>query len=263
MIEQNMPRHSDGDNAGRLAAEQQARRDAEREVWRNQEFLALAAHELRTPLAILLGQIYLLKGRADGSFSPQDREAVHLVRDQALKLNALVERLLDLSQLQTDQFWMERVPVDVVALTRQVVKDLQPTLTAHAITLDVAARSLTVLGDRVRLTQVLHNLLSNAVKYSPVGGRITLKVAHEGRHALVAVADGGIGIPADALSQIAQRFYRAPNARRLPVKGVGVGLYVVQEIIGRHGGQLQVESAEGVGSTFTVRLPLAPTDPWG
>jgi signal transduction histidine kinase len=113
-----------------------------------------------------------------------------------------------------------------------------------------------VLGDAIRLEQVLHNLIGNAVKYRPFGGEILVRCARDGARARVAVQDSGIGIPQAALPHLFQRFYRAANVDAQHISGMGIGLYVVKEIVSLHGGTVGVTSREGHGSTFSVSLPL-------
>ena len=134
--------------------------------------------------------------------------------------------------------------------------EVQPGLTKHSIDWNAPSEALFVEGDELRLEQVVQNLLQNALKYSPLGGAVTLQVLRQGDMACLTVADQGIGIPEAALSQLFQRFYRADNADAQYISGMGIGLYVVKEIVELHGGTVAVESTEGSGSTFTVCLPL-------
>lgn len=113
-----------------------------------------------------------------------------------------------------------------------------------------------IAGDQNRLTQVLRNLVGNAVKYTPDGGQIHIRIKSEDQRAFVSIQDEGIGIPADALENVFQRFYRAPNTSEYAISGFGIGLYVVKEIVTRHKGTIGVISTEGVGTTFTFSLPL-------
>ena len=113
-----------------------------------------------------------------------------------------------------------------------------------------------ISGDELRLEQALQNLIQNAVKYSPEGGTITVHVACDAMRAAVAVTDTGIGIPPGALPQLFERFYRAPNVDPQHISGLGVGLYVVKEIVELHGGSVDVRSEVDVGSTFTLSIPL-------
>ena len=121
-----------------------------------------------------------------------------------------------------------------------------------------APEPLVLIGDDVRLEQVLQNLIQNAFKYSPAGGVVRVWLERKGDAGCIYVRDQGIGIPAAALPNLFQRFYRAPNVEDHQINGMGIGLFVVKEIVQLHGGTISVESQEGVGSTFTVCLPLRP-----
>jgi signal transduction histidine kinase len=117
--------------------------------------------------------------------------------------------------------------------------------------------ALFVHGDALRLEQVVHNLISNAIKYSPGGGTVQVQAARRAAMGTIVVSDQGMGIPAEALPQLFQRFYRAPNVDAQYISGMGIGLHIVKEIVTLHGGTIEVASQEGAGSTFTVVLPLA------
>jgi signal transduction histidine kinase len=166
---------------------------------------------------------------------------------QGQRLNTLVNQLLDVSRLQQGQFVVNRRPLDVAVLVGQVVDEVRATLpphSPHTIELTGPDNSVVVDGDRERLEQVLHNLLSNAIKYSPAGGLVTVE---------------GIGIPADAQARLFDPFYRAPNVGS-QASGFGLGLHIVCEIVERHGGRMEVDSTEGMGSTFRVVLPVQEPD---
>jgi signal transduction histidine kinase len=122
----------------------------------------------------------------------------------------------------------------------------------------LSRHSILIDGDDLRLEQVLQNLIQNAIKYSPPGAPVAVRIERQGAFASVAVVDHGIGIPEAALAQLFQRFYRAPNVDERQISGMGIGLFVVKEIVLLHNGTVAVESVEGQGSTFTIRLPLAP-----
>jgi signal transduction histidine kinase len=140
-----------------------------------------------------------------------------------------------------------------------VIDEVQVVLENHSIELDAANTTLLVQGDILRLEQVLQNLLQNAIKYSPEGGTVRVRLERREQWACLVVVDQGIGIPPEALSQMFQPFYRAPNTLERPIVGMGIGLYVVKEIVALHGGEVEVNSVEGQGSTFLVRLPLLTT----
>lgn len=180
-----------------------------------------------------------------------------MIVDQAARLNKLMTTLLDASQLETGQLSIERMPLDLCELAQRVITDVQPTLTQHTLTTATPEVPLIIDGDALRLEQVLHNLLQNAIKYSPAGGIITVAVAQSAQMACVAVTDQGIGIPQSALPRLFDRFYRAAQADTSGIDGLGIGLYVVKEIVTLHGGTITVTSTEGIGSIFTICLPLA------
>jgi len=222
-------------------------------------FLSVASHELKTPLTTLLGQAQLLQRRAlrEQTMSARDQGTVRIVVDQALRLNRMISALLDISRLEQGQLSIERQRLDFGTFVRQIVDEIQPTLTKHTIVYAAPDAPLLIDGDALRLEQALQNLIGNAVKYMPAGGPVYVRVERRSLNVCVAVADQGIGIPDDALPQLFQRFYRASNADVRHISGMGVGLYVVKEIVGLHGGGVTVESVEGQGSTFTICLPLA------
>jgi signal transduction histidine kinase len=183
---------------------------------------------------------------------------VETIERQAQRLNTLIGSLLDVSRLQRGQFTLEPRLLDLVVLTEEVVNEFRlmlPVTGGHTITVERPVRPLLVRGDAHRLEEVLHNLLSNAVKYSPDGDEIRVQVSRRGGDAVLEVADVGIGIPLEAQARLFEPFYRAANVGTR-VSGFGLGLYIVQEIVQRHGGRVEVESTERQGTTVRVVLPL-------
>ena len=240
-------------------AEAAARREAEAAVAVRDQFVTIAAHELRTPLTSVLGYAALLRKRLGqpGGEAELQRMAETVVR-HATRLSTQIEQLLDVARLQQGHVALDPQVVDLAAVVAQALELLQLTLTpseAARITVRNAAGSLPVRGDASRLAEVVHNLLSNAVKYSRAGTSIELRLTSGNGAAQVAVADQGIGIPEAALAQLFRPYYRTANAAA-HTSGLGIGLYVANEIVERHGGRLAVASVEGQGSTFTVSLPL-------
>ncbi len=234
-------------------------RAAQQAVQIRDQFLSIASHELKTPLTSIFGNVQLLQRRLtrEGALGERDTRTLRAVVEQTDRLRRLVDALLDISRLQAGQLSVARDLVDLGVLVRQVVAEYQPTLEQHTLTCQTPASSLLVRGDALRLEQVLHNLLQNAVKYSPQGGPVHVRAEMHDGHARVYVSDEGIGIPTAALPRIFQRFFRAANADTRHISGMGVGLYVVSEIVALHGGEVSVESTEGRGSTFAISLPLA------
>jgi signal transduction histidine kinase len=233
-------------------------REAQDAVRMRDQFLSIAAHELKTPLTSMLGYTQLVQRRTqrEGTLNERDQRALRLVADQAERLNRMVASLLDLSRLETGQLSIERTPVDLRALAQRLVEEVQPTLNHPRLVLLAPPTPLLIEGDTLRLEQVLQNLIQNAVKYDPEGRPITVAVERHGALACVAVTDQGIGIPEQARAQLFSRFYRAPNVDPQQISGMGLGLYVVKEIVALHGGTVEVASTEGQGSTFTICLPL-------
>lgn len=240
---------------------EQARGVAEAAVQVRDQFLSVAAHELKNPLTALLGNTQLLVRRANdgGALAPAEQRRLHTIAAQARRLNQLLTDLLDLSHLEMGQFVITRQALDLAALVSTILAETQAQLTRHTLSYEPSPGPVVVVGDALRLEQVLQNLLSNAIKYSPAGGVVSVRVAPQGQRVALQVADQGVGIAAEVVPQIFQRFYRADGRDSQPIGGTGIGLYVVAEIIRLHDGEIQVESTEGQGSTFTVWLPLAPT----
>jgi signal transduction histidine kinase len=245
------------------AAEQHARAEAEAALRTRDEFLSIAAHELKTPLTTLMGNIDLIQRRTrrEGGLSERDARSIGVATQQARRLKQMIDSLLDLSRLELGQLSIEPKPLDLGQLARRVVDEVQPGLLQHSIICRTPEAAVMIDGDEVRLEQVIQNILQNAVRYSPNGGRIEVLVAIDERamQAALHVRDQGIGIASDALAQLFERFYRVPDTAIEHIHGVGIGLYVVKEIVTLHGGVVQVVSKAGVGSTFTVNLPLRPS----
>jgi signal transduction histidine kinase len=219
------------------------------------QFLTVAAHELRTPLTPLSMYLQNIDRRLSRGLEVDPGLAAK-ARRQVARLTKLVEDLLDVSRLESGRLELQRDAVDLEELVAEVVGDFRAAAEKHEIVHSPAPERMVVLGDRLRLEQVLVNLLENAVKYSPLGGRIVVGLRREGGEALVSVADQGIGVPAEEQPRLFQRFFRARNAAAEHYGGLGIGLFVSHEIVQRHGGRFLVESESGKGAVFSFALPL-------
>lgn len=240
------------------AAEQQARSAAQEAVHLRDAFLSIASHELKTPVTALLGYVDLLQRRAlQSGAQERDLRSIRIIHDQAWRLTNLIGSLLDISRIETGQLRLDPAPLDLRALVEQIISEMEPVFERYIFSYDLPVEALIVDGDAVRLEQVLHNLFQNATRYSPAGGTVTIRLWREDQSARLSVTDQGIGIPEAALPHIFQRFFRAHTGDTHRISGLGIGLYVVKEIVELHGGVVAVESVEGVGSTFIVSLPLA------
>jgi signal transduction histidine kinase len=225
------------------------------------EFLGIAAHELRTPLAILKGFAQTLIVQTARGRGPElaewQMESVEGIDQSTSRLIELTEDLLDVTRLQGGRITFHREPTDLVALARRVVARLQMTTQRHHLSLLTSSEYLVADVDPRRIEQVLSNLIGNAIKYSPAGGPIEVTVREEvgTKMALLSIRDSGIGIPVQQQARIFGRFERADNARAYGIGGTGLGLYLCRELIERHEGRIWFESAEGQGSTFFIALP--------
>jgi signal transduction histidine kinase len=168
----------------------------------------------------------------------------------------LTDQLLDLAREDAGASQRPGAPLDLAALVRGVVEDMRPLAEARGLSLRVEDTTAAPLhGDALRLRQVLLNLVDNAVKYTPPGGEIAVRVERRNRQAIVTIRDTGVGIPADHLPHVFDRFYRADKARSREQGGTGLGLSIAQSIVAAHGGRIELASAPGQGTTCTVTLP--------
>ncbi|MBI2864652.1 MAG: GAF domain-containing protein [Chloroflexi bacterium] len=218
------------------------------------EFISITSHELKSPLTVIRGYAQLLQRRTPGAPAEQ-LKWLQAIDDQSSRLSALVERLLDVSRIQTGKLEVMREPVDVVSLVRRVAEQQQVTTTLHQLQVHTDLRELVANCDRARIQQVLINLLDNAIKYSPKGGPIEIGIHRIDHEAQVSVRDHGIGIPREDQKRLFQRFYRAQAGKERP-SGLGLGLYISYQTVALHGGRMWVESEPGEGSTFCFSLPL-------
>lgn len=246
------------DRARLYEAEHQARARAEAAVRLRDQFLSIAAHELKTPLTSLLGYAQLFQRRSlrANTLGEADQRALGMIVAQAVRLNRMVAALLDIARIDGGQLSINRAPLDLCELARRVVEEAREQAEEHPLEITCAPEHLLIDGDDLRLEQVLQNLIQNAIKYSPPDAPVAVRIERQGAYAAITVVDHGIGIPQAALAQLFQRFYRAPNVDERQISGMGIGLFVVKEIVMLHGGTVAVESVEGQGSTFTIRLPL-------
>ena len=221
-------------------------------------FLATAAHELRTPLTALRLQVQNLLHRVStgaGLAAEVLTAKLQASVRQTERLNTLIDLLLDVSRMTVGRIELKRTSVDLAELARELLARNSDELTAGGIEVTLDAEPVTGDWDVTRLEQVVGNLLSNALKY---GNRkpVHIKVRREGAFAVLAVTDTGLGVPASEQRRIFERFERAHSGGP---SGMGLGLWIVREIVDAHGGSIGLASVPNEGSTFTVRLPLAST----
>jgi PAS domain S-box-containing protein len=227
------------------------------------EFLSMVTHELRNPLAVILGTIDLLDDDPDEALDPEERRRhLQTIGKCADRLNVMTNDLLDLARLESGALTVQMAPLDLTELLAESIAS--STITAEAKDLTVRADlppHLPVSGDADRLRQVADNLINNAVKYTPHGGDITVSAAPDSTHpgwVTWTVTDTGIGIPAEERPRLFRRFYRASTALQARIPGTGLGLVITRTIIERHHGTIAVADGTGPGTTFVIRLPANP-----
>jgi two-component system, chemotaxis family, CheB/CheR fusion protein len=247
--------HSEGERGGVLVI----RDITERSLHKlEDEFMALASHELRTPLTPLQASLQrLLKQYESRAANTDERRSVEMALRQSQRMARLVTDLVDVRRLQSGKFTLDRRRLRLDELLGQAVESARTLSQGQEIQTDFANTPLEVDGDPGRLEQVFLNLLVNAITYAPGTQRIEVRLRRAGKQAEVQVRDRGPGIPAAELPQLFSRFYQAGHADETNRQGLGLGLYISKEIVDAHGGSIGVESTEGKGTTFTVRLPLA------
>ena len=232
------------------------RQAAEEASRQKDEFLATLSHELRTPLNTVLGYAAMLE---KGMIAPsQQSKAVEVIHRNAHVLADLVGELLDTSRIVTGQIRLVTAPTDLSALATEAVENIRPSVVAKNVGFDVRIEpGVQIVGDRDRLRQIMWNLLTNAVKFTPVGGRIEMRVGAEHRTAVISVRDTGVGLSPEALPHIFKRFWQAKSGRAPEHGGLGLGLALAKHLTELHGGSIEARSAgEEKGAEFLVRLPL-------
>jgi signal transduction histidine kinase len=223
------------------------------------EFVSQVSHELRGPLSPIFGYAELLIEQRESPEAVQRYAGV--IQEGAGRLQRLVDDLLDLNRLESGRYRLERQPVPVGDLLERRARELRHLSTRHTIVLNAPATLPAVDVDPDRVSQVVTNLVTNAVRYSPDGGEIRLRAARQGDTVIVSVSDQGIGIPADRVGRIFEKFYRVDNSVTRSVSGTGLGLAISRELVEAHGGRMSVESTPGAGSTFSFSLPVASPIP--
>jgi signal transduction histidine kinase len=237
---------------------EQALREADR---RKDEFLATLAHELRNPLAPLRTALDVLQRSDDPSRAPR----LHaIMARQVDQLTRLVDDLMEVSRITRGHVHLRMQTIDLRDIVHVAIETSRPALDAQgqSLAVELPPLPLPVLGDPMRLAQVLTNLLNNAARYGRVGGRVRLRAWSDGTDVAIGVSDDGIGIPADKLQSIFQPFIQLHREVDGPQAGLGIGLSLVHSLVQRHGGSVMASSeGEGHGSEFIVRLPRAEDAP--
>lgn len=220
------------------------------------EFVANVSHELRTPLTSIKGYVETL---LDGAIDNKEvaLKFLNILNNEADRLNRLISDLFYLSQLETGRMEIAKKKIDTAQFLDKVIHLLHPLAQSKKIEIIsiIHPQVQTFFANQDMMEQVLINLLDNAIKYSHEGSQITIEIAPDEEGTMIKIIDKGIGIPAESLPRLFERFYRVDKARSRQVGGTGLGLSIVKHVIERHRGQVQVESEEDRGTTFTIILP--------
>lgn len=222
------------------------------------KFLSIMSHELRTPLTVINGYLSLILEKNYGEPSPELKDILKVIKEQAKNQLGLIEDLLDLTRIESGEFRLYRQPCVTEDLLSKVVDGFRPQLEEKSIevTIDVEKDLPLAYWDHQKMLQVFMNLVDNALKFTPSGGRISLGAKAKSEFIEIRVSDNGIGIPKERIDQVFERFYQVDSSSTRKFGGSGLGLSIVREIIVSHRGKIFVESDEGQGTTFLVLMPV-------
>jgi PAS domain S-box-containing protein len=222
------------------------------------QFIATVSHDLRTPLASIMGFAEMLMEGSPGPLTEVQEEFLGIIFENSQRQLALVNDLLDISKLEAGRLQLEMEEVHLPELIWGMVEQIRPLAEKKriALTMKVNKELPRTEGDPRRLERVLNNLLSNAVKFTPEGGSVEVTAWQDDGHLKVRVSDTGVGIPAEDLSDLFQPFHRGRNVTKQAIEGTGLGLTIVKALVEAHRGTIEVESELGKGTTVELTLPL-------
>jgi signal transduction histidine kinase len=224
------------------------------------QFLNLASHELRGPMTVVRGYVSMLEGGLLGDLNERGRKALPVISTKVMEMNALIEQMIEAARLEDGALMLRPAEIDLRGVVSAAVEAARPLVDhSHEISLQLPERPVHVKADAERIKTIVSNLVSNAIKYSPSGGAIECELTARGGIARVAVKDSGVGIAKEDLPILFTRFGRVSTPQTDHLSGTGLGLYLGRQLARLHGGEITVESSPGKGSTFTLHLPLRPS----
>jgi len=230
-------------------------RDQEEKVQMKTDLINMASHEIRHPLTLIMGFSEVLKDYGDSLDAVESHEVVDKLGKAADRLRRSVVNMMEISRLESGKLGMITEEIDLNALLGSLVDELKARSVQHAIEVDVEKGAEKILADRDKLEIILFNLMDNAAKYSPPGGLIEVFAKRTSREVLLGVRDYGQGISEESISFIFQPFRQGEGKEFGPIKGMGLGLYIVNRLTEAHGGRIEVQSEHGRGSTFVAHIP--------
>ena len=238
------------------AAELAAALETERDIVEQQKtFVSMVSHEFRTPLTIIDGNAQIIHSRAETIDPAMLTKRSATIRGAVDRLVRLIEAILSSHMMDSGRLRSDPAPCDIVSVIQAAVRDQQEIITGHNIVAELSDLPQQMMLDEKIIRQMMANLLSNAVKYSPGKSRVDVSASKQGREVVISVQDYGVGIPEKELPKIASKYFRASTSSGIP--GTGLGLSLVRKFVDLHGGQFDIASVEGEGTTVTVRLPIA------
>jgi signal transduction histidine kinase len=223
------------------------------------ELMVVISHDLKSPLAIIMGHALLLLRRLERGQAldlDMSRESLRAIQTASRNMTLLIGNLVEAARSSDGTIVIHRAPTDLVDITERLVREFRQSDDEHSLRFERSTDSIVGQWDSIRLESIVANLITNALKFSPTDTEVLVSLTTDGDDAVLVVEDHGIGIPESEIRQTFNRFWRASNAAG-HASGSGIGLFGVQQMVRNHGGTISVESQEGVGSRFTVRLPLS------
>lgn len=219
------------------------------------DFVSIVSHELRGPLTAIKGFVQTLLRKSDQLPEETREEFLVTIDQQADYLNQLVEDLLNVSRIDSKRLGTQAKEIDLPGRVDRLVNDFRPKWGGRKVIVTSEAGLPMVEGDPKKVDEILINLIDNAIKYSPEGGEVRVTVNADDGHIVVSIEDSGIGIAPDDAARLFQKFHRIATPETAEIGGTGLGLYIVKGLVEAHGGRIWLDSAPGVGTTFTFTLP--------
>ena len=225
------------------------------------DFMRMASHELRGPVAVLRGYLSMLADGSLGSLPERAEQVMPMLLSKLQAMNRLIEDMLETARLEDSRLQLKKRRLEAGELLASVVEEARKEVTdKHTIELDVPRKPVEIEADADRVATIVANLIDNALKYSPDGGKVRCALKSDGGDALITVSDQGLGIDVDQQKSLFTRFGRVLTPESDGIRGTGLGLYLSRQLARLHGGDITVDSKPGKGSTFTLELPLAPQE---
>jgi len=223
------------------------------------QFVSNVSHELRTPLTSIHGYAETLLSDPDMDAETRKR-FLTIIENESARMSRMINDLLDLERMESGEARFEFKETDLCKVVNYVLSIVEPLASEHGVKVDIQCEPVSIWADQDRMVQMILNLVDNAIKYTSLkeigDKRVKVRVTREGKHAIIEVSDTGPGIPKEALPRLFDRFYRVDKGRSRRMGGSGLGLSIVKSIVDRHGGEISVSSEVGVGTTFSVKLPI-------